>query len=52
MTADHRIGADADEPSFGRQVVRMQGATEERKRAHSDVRPLSTAAWQRGRWAA
>ena len=58
MTADHRIGADADEPSFGRQVVEMVAASrgraaaeigpEERKGAHSDVRALSTAAGQRG----
>ena len=40
------------EPPFRAQGVEMQGGPEERKRAHSDVRELSTAAGQRGRSAA
>jgi hypothetical protein len=39
-------------PSFRAQVVELEGAPEERKRAHSDVRALSTAAGQRTRSAA
>jgi hypothetical protein len=57
LTANRRIGAGSDEPSFGRQVVEMAAASrghaapeigpEERKGAHSDVGALSTAAGQR-----
>jgi len=49
---EDRTAKNVTEPSFRAQVVEMEGGPEERKRAHSDVRELSTAVGQRARSAA